>query len=368
MDNLAEYLNNGVEVIIKQALKASLKNPLESAFILKFIGAQQKASRKRLKAEAEGAHIPPFLIASISSQCNLFCSGCYARANNTISESACHQQLGDMEWARIFREAEEMGIAFILLAGGEPLMRKGVLSAAAGFHDIVFPVFTNGTMFDEDYINLFHKNRNLVPVLSLEGGGEQTDLRRGEGVYAKLTDAMSKLKEKGILFGASVTVTKQNLAGVTGEAFVESLYDMGCKVIIYVEYVPVSSAAGETAPDAGDRALLLKRQDELRARFADMLLIAFPGDEEDFGGCLAAGRGFFHINPWGGAEPCPFSPFSDTSLKTSTLKDALISPLFKRLTLGGYLTGEHLGGCTLFNKEAEIKELLKPEAAIHKQS
>ncbi len=284
MDNLAEYLNNGVEVIVKQALKASLKNPLESAFILRFMSAQQKASKKRLRAEAEGVHIPPFLIASISSQCNLFCSGCFARANNTVSESACHQQLGAAEWTRIFREASDIGITFILLAGGEPLMRKGVVRAAAGFHDIVFPVFTNGTMFDDDYIKLFDKNRNLVPIISLEGGEVMTDARRGAGVYAKLRDAMADMSSRGILFGASITVTKENLESVTDLTYIRSLEEAGCKVVLFVEYVPVSGSHGQTAPETEGRAVLTARLDALRKQYEHMLFVAFPGDEEQFGG------------------------------------------------------------------------------------
>jgi MoaA/NifB/PqqE/SkfB family radical SAM enzyme len=358
MENLAEYLNNGVETIVRQALKASLKNPLESAFILKFMSAQQKASKRRLQAEKEGTHVPPFLIASISSQCNLFCAGCYARANNSISNDVCNQQLGDAEWERIFGEAEEMGIAFMLLAGGEPLMRRNVIGAAARFNSIVFPIFTNGTMIDDGYIRLLNKNRNLVPMLSLEGGREQTDKRRGEGVYGKLTEVISKLSKKGILYGVSITVTKQNLTGVTDEKFIKDLYDDGCKVVVFVEYVPVTDNTGTSAPDSADRMILSERQDMLRAVFEDMLIVAFPGDEEEFGGCLAAGRGFFHINPMGGAEPCPFSPYSDTSLKNCSLQDALKSPLFRKLEMGGLLAGEHLGGCALYGREAEIRELL----------
>lgn len=358
MENLAEYLSSGVEIIVRQALKATLKNPMESAFILKYLSAAQKASKIRLKSEEEGLHIPPFLIASISSQCNLFCSGCYARANKTCIEESCGEQLSDAAWARIFREAEEMGVSFILLAGGEPFLRKNVIAAAADFSNIVFPVFTNGTLFDDGYLSLFNKHRNLVPILSLEGDEKQTKARRGEGVYTKLMGAMEKMKARGILFGVSITVTQQNLAGVTDPGYIKTLRSFGCKVVIFVEYVPVSSAALQTAPDSEDRRILLSRQERLRAQFEDMLFVAFPGDEEEFGGCLAAGRGFFHISPTGSAEPCPFSPYSDTNLKTSALKDALNSPLFQKLNLGGYLKGEHLGGCTLFNREEEIKAIV----------
>ncbi|KAA6315182.1 hypothetical protein EZS27_034321, partial [termite gut metagenome] len=39
-----------------------------------------------------------------------------------------------------------MGISFILLAGGEPLLRKDVLVAASKIKEVAFPVFTNGTV------------------------------------------------------------------------------------------------------------------------------------------------------------------------------------------------------------------------------
>ena len=94
----------------------------------------------------------------------------------------------------------------------------------------------------------------------------------------------------------------------------------------------------------------------------EMVFIAFPGDEKSSGGCLAAGRGFFHINAMGGAEPCPFSPYSDVSLKNMTLKEALKSPLFQKLQENGNLEKEHIGGCVLFEQEEQVKQLLKGES------
>ena len=76
------------------------------------------------------------------------------------------------------------------------------------------------------------------------------------------------------------------------------------------------------------------------------------------GGCLAAGRGFFHINAYGAAAPCPFSAYSDLSLKNHSLREALHSPLFQKLQDCGMLEESHVGGCTLFAQETEVKKLI----------
>ena len=100
---------------------------------------------------------------------------------------------------------------------------------------------------------------------------------------------------------------------------------------------------------------------ELRKAFPEMILLSFPGDEKADGGCMAAGRGFFHINSHGGAEPCPFSPYSDVNVRISSLKEAMHSKLFTALRDGDFLDGEHVGGCVLFEKRAEVEKLLAGE-------
>ena len=74
--NLGEYLTGGVEKIVKGAVRATLSDPRESAFMARFALSSREASRRRARAEAEGENIPPFLIASITSSCNLHCAGC----------------------------------------------------------------------------------------------------------------------------------------------------------------------------------------------------------------------------------------------------------------------------------------------------
>ena len=356
--DLQAYLTKGVEQVVADALKATLKDPRESAFLLKFAAASRAASKKRREFEDAGEHVPSYLIASITSACNLHCAGCYSRCNKATVDAAPVQQLTDGEWLRIFDEADELGVSFILLAGGEPLLRRDVIEAAGKKQNILFPILTNGTFIDKRYFELFDCCRNLVPVMSIEGEKGITDARRGRGVYDRLIANMDEFHRRGLIFGASVTVTTQNLREVSSEAFLKSLSDRGCKLVIFVEFVPVTEEAKELAPGDAEREYLRDEIARLRSEHPEMVYISFPGDEKESGGCVAAGRGFFHINSHGGAEPCPFSPYSDVNVKNCSLLEAMHSPLFTALRSGELLLDEHEGGCVLYEKRAQVEALL----------
>ena len=356
--SLGEYLTGGVEKIVKGAVRATLTDPRESAFMARFALSSREASRKRAKAEADGENIPPFLIASITSSCNLHCAGCYSRQNHACTDAEPVNQLTGEDWGKLFSEARELGISFILLAGGEPLLRRDVMEAAGNYPEILFPVFTNGTLLNDEYIRLFDKKRNLLPVLSIEGRLEKTDERRGMGVYGKVTDAMERIQKSHLIFGASVTATTANLQEITGREFLDELQERGCKAVIYVEFVPVTEESQDLAPGDEEREYLRDRLAAIREEYPDMVFISFPGDEKSSGGCLAAGRGFFHINSHGGAEPCPFSPYSDINVKNTSLRQALRSPLFTALREQNVLMEEHSGGCVLFERRESVEVLL----------
>ncbi len=356
--DLQEYLVEGVERVVADALRASLKNPKESAFMLKFAAASKAASKKRIAAEKQGVHIPSFLIASITSSCNLHCAGCYSRCNESTTDAEPVEQLSSAEWLRIFDEADELGISFIILAGGEPTIRRDIIEAAGKKQNILFPVFTNGTFISERYFELFDKCRNLIPIMSIEGGKDVTDARRGSGIYDRLIANMTELKRRGLVFGASVTVTTENAEEGSSDRFLGELEKLGCKAVIFVEYVPVTDESRELAPGDREREILDRAAERLRAGNSEMMYVSFPGDEKSSGGCFAAGRGFFHINSHGGAEPCPFSPYSDINVKDTSLREAISSPLFTALRDGDILLDDHEGGCVLYQKRALVESLV----------
>ncbi len=146
-------------------------------------------------------------------------------------------QLTGDEWLKVFDEAEDIGISFILLAGGEPFLRKDIIEAA-GKSRISYPRYL------------------LMELLWM----------RNTSGYLK--------------------------------------------------------NAAMLAPGDAERAVMEKKMDVLRAAYDDVILLSFPGDELATDGCMAAGRGFFHINSHGGAEPCPFSPYSDINVRDTSLREA----------------------------------------------
>jgi hypothetical protein len=138
-------------------------------------------------------------------------------------------------------------------------------------------------------------------------------------------------------------VTTQNIREVTSDVFLEKLSDRGCKAVIYVEYVPVTEESTELAPGDAERKYLRTELARRRKEHPEMVYVSFPGDEKSSGGCVAAGRGFFHINSHGGAEPCPFSPYSDVNVRDTSLRAALHSGLFRALREEGHLLDALLG-------------------------
>ena len=358
---LNDYMEQGVTLLKRQVGRYYWHNPAGRRWLASFLPALAKSAVLRRRTAAEGLLTPMFLICSVTSRCNLHCAGCYARAGGLCSDTDSGSQLTAAEWRQVFRQASDLGASFILLAGGEPLLRRDVLEVAAELPELAFPVFTNGTLLNADYLALFDRCRNLIPVLSQEGDAAETDARRGEGIAQSLEQTMAILRQRGVLYAVSLTVTSRNLYQVTDGKFLQNLRQQGCGLLFLVEYVPAQSGTEQLTLSAAEARWLNERVATLREDFRDMALFSFPGDEKFTEGCLAAGRGFFHINPNGGAEPCPFSPFSQLNVKNSSLREVLASPFFAAARRLGAEEKEHEGGCALFHQEGEMRRLCREE-------
>ena len=349
-------LNESLERFFSHAWRLALRDPAQAYFFYRTVQWQRRAARRRAEMAEQGVPVPPVIIYSITDRCNLRCKGCFARELRPTSEN----EMDTEKMTATIREARDLGVSFMALAGGEPLVRPEIFDIIKDYQDVIFFVFTNGTLIDDATADRMKRLRNLVPVISLEGHQAETDGRRGDGIYRHLTGVISRLKSRGIFFGTCMTVTRANFNTITDSRFIKDLNDQGCRFFAFVEYTPIDPATESWVINDEQRDALYYIMKSFRDSFPAMFL-SVPGYEKRFGGCLSSGRGFVHINARGDIEPCPFIPYSDANLREKSLQEALQSPLLAAVRDNSHRLEEGQGGCALWKQRDWLAGLASGE-------
>ena len=338
---------------LKLAARIMLYDPRFAMRALRLLSRQRKAAKVRRIHKARGIHVPPFSIFSITGECNLSCAGCYA---NLLHRSK-RPELTNERISRLLSEARALGVSIMLIAGGEPLLREGLLDLTAQTPEILFLLFTNATLLDDSVVEKLRTQPHVVPILSLEGDEALTDERRGAGSHATVMNAMQRLKSRHLFFGTSTTLTRDNYDLATSREHVRGLLKRGCRLFYYINYIPVEQGT-EHLQLPGERVQEFEQLLSEYRKTKPCLFIAFPHDEIALGGCLAAGRGFVHINAYGDVEPCPFSPYSDRNLSQVSLLEAINSPFLRSIRESGVELDETDGGCALWSGKEWVQRVL----------
>ena len=320
--------------------------------------------RTRIQLE-HSIDVPEMCFFSVTWDCNLTCKGCYANGLDT------GDNLTIEEIERILRQTTGAGTVLYAIAGGEPLSVPGLLDVLARIKQGIFMVFTNGTLVDGNAVRIIASAGNILPVLSIEGDGEETDSRRGDGTAEAVERAMALLRDSNLPFAYSTMLTRRNFMHVTSRAFQQQMWDFGARLGFLVDYVPVPETLEPelalTRADVDLKRVILKQG----AAEGEPFIVNFPEDEYKSGGCMSAGAGFLHIGANGDVEPCTFSHYSTHNLRTSTYLQALQSGFFRSIRDRFSERENPAGGCMLFRHEAEVAELAErfdaKRAAHHAQ-
>ena len=173
----------------------------------------------------------------------------------------------------------------------------------------------------------------------MEGLRQSTDRRRGNGVFDRVLEAMACLRQAGVPFGISVTVTRENHEEVLSDPFLDLFFgEQGAFYAFLFHYMPIGRGAQcEQMPTPAQRLAFWQRSWEV-VREKHIFLFDFWNYGPLVGGCLSAGRegGYIYIDWNGLVMPCVFAPYAvgniqDIYRRGGTLDDLWAAPMFQAI-------------------------------------
>lgn len=136
-----------------------MKDPAMAAFFMRAAVAEKKAAAVRQRNEERGLYMPPVMILSVTSRCNLRCAGCCS----WLVPRERKPELSE-EWPRnVLKQASELGISIVLVVTCEDFIRRMREHGCKAFIFVEHnPVQTNSRLF-----RALQENRDKL----MESGG-----------------------------------------------------------------------------------------------------------------------------------------------------------------------------------------------------
>ena len=239
--------------------------------------------------------------------------------------STCRgRELTADQWLAVAEQARSRGMLFLLLTGGEPLIRTDFryLLTELKKMGLLVSVNSNGSLIDRDWLDFFRHEPPFRFNITLYGGSEATYERLcGRPMFGRVTENIRALRQLGIGVKLNASMTPYNVADM------EAIYGMARELEIPMQlatymFPPIRRDEALvgcndrfTACQAADysvqwdRLRLEPEQFQQRAQ-AMKQGMALPSEDEDCQGTpgegvmCRAGRSAFWINWQGGMTPC----------------------------------------------------------------
>ncbi len=351
IDRMRQEQHPTIEVIrrVIQQTTPHVRQRLVNSLLVKEL-MQGNVIRERIRSE--GLAAPQTYLISPTMRCNLRCAGCYA-SNYSMKD--------DLEFEvidRILTEGEELGMFWVTILGGEPFVRQDMWEIYKRHNDIFFQIYTNGTLIDKEAAKKLAELGNVLVNFSLEGFEEDTDARRGKGVFQKIMQGMDNLREVGAPFGFSSMVTRQNVETIISDEFNDMLIEKGCLIGWHFLYIPVGLHPDTSLMPTAEQRELMRQQGAQRIRNEKpIFIIDFWNDAPYVGGCIAGGRNYFHINARGDVEPCIFVHLATDNIHNKSLKEVIHSPYFRGIRARQPYTDNLLRPCMIIDHTHVLRGL-----------
>jgi MoaA/NifB/PqqE/SkfB family radical SAM enzyme len=163
---------------------------------------------RRLYREAFAERRPIAGSLALTHRCNLRCIHCYVQPCRDLRE------LSTDGWKNLIDQLERAGCLFLVMTGGEPLLRDDFadIYTYARRRGFLVTVFTNGTRMGPDLISLFLRHPPHAVEISLYGtsAGTYRAVTGEAGARDAVYDALGRLASLGIPVRAKTVVLRRN--------------------------------------------------------------------------------------------------------------------------------------------------------------
>lgn len=192
-----------------------------------------------LHAKSAAKGNPVSVTMELTSRCNFNCKMCYihtADCNKSKSE-----ELTAAQWIEIGKQAKDAGAVFVLLTGGEPLIRSDFREIYTSLKrmGLVVSVNTNASLIDEEMMEFFKNDKPSRLNISLYGASEETysSLCGGE-YYTTVLNNIKKLKEIGVQTVINLSITPYNCRDIEKIIEIAKSLEINIRATTYM-YPPI---------------------------------------------------------------------------------------------------------------------------------
>ena len=169
--------------------------------------------KQRLLSKAALADIPVLGTFELTPRCNFQCKMCYVRLTPGEMKPLGRERTAE-EWLTLGKTALDAGMIFLLLTGGEPLIRPDFPQIYEGLAKLGLSLSlnTNGTLLSEEIRSLFLRYPPAQVNITLYGTNRETyaALCGDPDGFDRVVDALHWLKDRNILVNLNATLTPWN--------------------------------------------------------------------------------------------------------------------------------------------------------------
>ena len=255
----------------------------------------------------------------ITNACPQNCAYCY---NKTRSGKVMDKET----IKRTIQDLKEIGVFWIGLTGGEPLLNKNIVEIVESIGDnCAAKLFTTGcTLTKQTARDL--KNAGLFSVsVSLDHWkeAEHDQIRRYKGAFRTALHAIDIFQSVGgVHVGVSAVLSKEMLRQTQVEKYLDFLQGLGIHEAWLSETKPTAAAYGnkDLVISQEERSMLIQLQD--RYNKTGRMTVNYLGHFEDVQhfGC-SAGHKMVYVVAFGDVSPCVFIPMTFGNVKEQSVKD-----------------------------------------------